>query len=254
MTASSRPFRLDPLHVSLLSTALSRCVSRAAPHIPPPGPYARPPNLHPALWTLLLVMISSAGRSAVAQEPMRSEMHDRYMRFWDYVVGGSVEPHWLADGSSFWFATGAPESRGIYRVDPSKGCSSNLGISILQSGTRWWSRSIRARRLATSCVASHPRGIGAPTTPTRRRLWPNSASSWSWSTAVAPRSAAKPFGTPFTRTSVASRSTNTQRFSSSWLVRDHTWTYRGWESTAIPGAVTTPPGRCSSHRSSTRSA
>ena len=33
-------------------------------------------------------------------------------------AGGSVQPHWLADGSSFWYAEGAPENTVIYRVDP----------------------------------------------------------------------------------------------------------------------------------------
>ena len=75
-------------------------------------------NIRPALWALLLLMISSAGRTAEPQEPTRAVMHDRYLRFWDYVVGGSVAPHWLADGSSFWFAVGAPENTVIYRVDP----------------------------------------------------------------------------------------------------------------------------------------
>ncbi len=118
MTASNHPLRLERLHVCFLLTGLSRCASQAAPDISSPGPYARPPILHLGFWALLLVMISSAGLTAVAQEPIRSVMYDRYMRFWDYVVGGSVEPHWLADGSSFWFATGAPESTVIYRVDP----------------------------------------------------------------------------------------------------------------------------------------
>ena len=36
----------------------------------------------------------------------------------DYVRGGIVEPHWLQDGNSFWYAEGAPEDTVIYRVDP----------------------------------------------------------------------------------------------------------------------------------------
>lgn len=77
-------------------------------------------DLSLAVWTLLLVMTSFPGQSAEAQEPTRATMHDRYLRFWDYVVGGSMEPHWLADGSSFWFAAGAPENTGIYVVDPER--------------------------------------------------------------------------------------------------------------------------------------
>jgi len=34
------------------------------------------------------------------------------------VKGGSIEPHWMADGSSFWYAEGAPQNTVIYNVDP----------------------------------------------------------------------------------------------------------------------------------------
>ncbi len=45
-------------------------------------------------------------------------MYYRYLEFPSYVKGGSVDPHWMADGSSFWYAEGAPENTVIYRVDP----------------------------------------------------------------------------------------------------------------------------------------
>ena len=56
-----------------------------------------------------------------AQETPQSEreaMYYRYMEFASYVNGGSVEPHWMADGSSFWYAEGAPASTVIYKIDP----------------------------------------------------------------------------------------------------------------------------------------
>ena len=34
------------------------------------------------------------------------------------VRGGSVQPHWLADGSSFWYVEGGPDRRIVHRVDP----------------------------------------------------------------------------------------------------------------------------------------
>jgi dipeptidyl aminopeptidase/acylaminoacyl peptidase len=34
------------------------------------------------------------------------------------VRGGAVQPRWLADGSSFWFAEGGPAERVVHRVDP----------------------------------------------------------------------------------------------------------------------------------------
>ena len=56
-----------------------------------------------------------------AKETTQSEreaMYYRYLEFPSYVKGGSVEPHWMADGSSFWYAEGAPENTVIYKVDP----------------------------------------------------------------------------------------------------------------------------------------
>ncbi len=45
-------------------------------------------------------------------------MYYRYLEFPSYVKGGSVEPHWMADGSSFWYAEGAPANSVIFKVDP----------------------------------------------------------------------------------------------------------------------------------------
>ncbi len=56
-----------------------------------------------------------------AEEPTQSErevMYARYLEFASYVKGGVVEAHWLADGSTFWYAEGAPENTEIYKVDP----------------------------------------------------------------------------------------------------------------------------------------
>jgi dipeptidyl aminopeptidase/acylaminoacyl peptidase len=35
-----------------------------------------------------------------------------------FLDGGIIEPHWMADGNSFWFADGPADSTVIYRVDP----------------------------------------------------------------------------------------------------------------------------------------
>ena len=45
-------------------------------------------------------------------------MYTRYLKFASYVRGGTIEPHWMADGSSFWYAEGAPGNTIIYKVDP----------------------------------------------------------------------------------------------------------------------------------------
>ena len=31
---------------------------------------------------------------------------------------GSLQPHWMVDGSSFWYAEGTPEGTEVYVVDP----------------------------------------------------------------------------------------------------------------------------------------
>ena len=65
-----------------------------------------------------LVVIASLVR---AQEPEQSEkeaMYYRYLEFPSYVKGGSIEPHWMADGSSFWYAEGVPANTVIYKVEP----------------------------------------------------------------------------------------------------------------------------------------
>ncbi|MCH8247364.1 MAG: DPP IV N-terminal domain-containing protein [Bacteroidetes bacterium] len=65
-----------------------------------------------------------------AQETTQSEreaMYYRYLEFASYVKGGLielneanryVEPHWMADGSSFWYAEGAPANTVIFKIDP----------------------------------------------------------------------------------------------------------------------------------------
>ena len=53
-----------------------------------------------------------------AHQGEREAMYYRYLKFSSYVKGGSIEPHWMADGSSFWYAQGAPENTIIYKVDP----------------------------------------------------------------------------------------------------------------------------------------
>ena len=71
------------------------------------------------MLVLLLAMMSAA--IACAGEPTPSEreaMYYRYLEFASYVKGGSIEPHWMADGSSFWYAEGAPDNTIIYKVDP----------------------------------------------------------------------------------------------------------------------------------------
>jgi dipeptidyl-peptidase-4 len=57
---------------------------------------------------------------------LREQMFDRYLDLASQVRGGTIEPHWLADGSSFWFDEGAPDHTIIYTVAPGAGTKSPL--------------------------------------------------------------------------------------------------------------------------------
>ncbi len=64
--------------------------------------------------TAVLIVRGLVAPAALARsdEPGRSEreaMYYRYLEFPSYVKGGSIEPHWMADGSISRLAPGAPE-------------------------------------------------------------------------------------------------------------------------------------------------
>jgi len=65
---------------------------------------------------LILVSLNISAQDSTQAE--REEMYRRYLDFPKYVTGGKVEPHWMADGNSFWYAEGAPENTIIWKVDP----------------------------------------------------------------------------------------------------------------------------------------
>ncbi len=69
----------------------------------------------------LLAALSLVQSPVRAQEAIPSEreaMYYRYLEFASLVKGGSVQPHWMADGNSFWYAEGAPANTIIYKVEP----------------------------------------------------------------------------------------------------------------------------------------
>ncbi len=70
------------------------------------------------LVLLSLAVIAPLVRAQQAEQSEREAMYYRYLEFASYVKGGSIQPHWLADGSSFWYAEGAPANTVIYKVDP----------------------------------------------------------------------------------------------------------------------------------------
>ena len=71
------------------------------------------------IFLCCLALIPSAVHAQEASQFARQAMYHRYLEFASYVKGGSIEPHWMADGSSFWYAEGGPDNTVIWRVDPS---------------------------------------------------------------------------------------------------------------------------------------
>ncbi len=55
--------------------------------------------------------------AAEAKQAEREAMYYRYLEFSSYVKGGSIQPHWMADGSIFWYAEGGSEQTVIWKVD-----------------------------------------------------------------------------------------------------------------------------------------
>jgi dipeptidyl aminopeptidase/acylaminoacyl peptidase len=45
----------------------------------------------------------------------------RFLAFGSMVKGGTIQPNWLADGASFWYAEGGPANTVIHRVDARTG-------------------------------------------------------------------------------------------------------------------------------------
>ena len=81
----------------------------------------------PMIAVLLAVTSLSGGlRAQGAKQSEREELYHRYLEFPSYVKGGSLEPHWMADGSSFWYDEGAPANTVIWKVDPGANTKARL--------------------------------------------------------------------------------------------------------------------------------
>ena len=68
------------------------------------------------------LVVTVAARPPLAaqdvEQAKREAMYNRYLGFASYVKGGVIEPHWMADGSSFWYAEDVRENTVIWKVDP----------------------------------------------------------------------------------------------------------------------------------------
>jgi hypothetical protein len=71
-----------------------------------------------ALLVTSLIVVTPLVKAQETTQSEREELYLRYMRFRSYIKGGIIEPHWMEDGNSFWFAECSPENTVIYLVDP----------------------------------------------------------------------------------------------------------------------------------------
>ena len=70
-----------------------------------------------AFLVLAFAMVAPMVRAQDAKQSEQQAMYYRYLKFASLVRGGSIQPHWMADGSGFWYAEGAPANTVIYKVD-----------------------------------------------------------------------------------------------------------------------------------------
>jgi dipeptidyl aminopeptidase/acylaminoacyl peptidase len=101
------------------------------------------------LLVVSLVTLTAARAQQVGQSE-REAMYYRYLKLQSLVKGGSVRPHWMADGSSFWYAEGDPDNTIIYKVDP----EANTKEPLFDTD--------RVRRALTPLLGHEPPGQGLP--------------------------------------------------------------------------------------------
>lgn len=77
----------------------------------------------------LVLTVTASTSSALAQQTEQSEreeMYRRHLRYTTYIKPAWIEPHWLVDGNTFWYASGAPDSIVISKVDPVANTKANF--------------------------------------------------------------------------------------------------------------------------------
>lgn len=73
-----------------------------------------------------LIVATPLLAAAESSQSEREAMYRRYLEFASYVKGGSVEPHWMTDGSTFWYAEGTRPSSVVWKVDPKANTKTRL--------------------------------------------------------------------------------------------------------------------------------
>ncbi len=76
----------------------------------------RRPHILAVIATASLQFGPSAAWSQ-SRDSAREATYERYWEFRSLIKGAMVQPEWIADGTGFWYATGAPDNTVIYRVD-----------------------------------------------------------------------------------------------------------------------------------------
>ena len=67
------------------------------------------------------------------QDPsIRERIYSQCLHFSSLVHGGTVQAHWMADGSTFWYAEGAPDEVTIYKVNRDGSKSPLFDVSRLR--------------------------------------------------------------------------------------------------------------------------
>ncbi len=100
---------------------------------------------------LLAATVLAGGLGAQdAKQSEREAMYRRYLEFPSYVKGGSIQPHWMADGSSFWYAEGVPAHTVVYKVEPAANTKGQLFDTA------------RLRRALTEALGHEPPYQGLP--------------------------------------------------------------------------------------------
>ncbi|MCH7595066.1 MAG: hypothetical protein IID35_00775 [Planctomycetes bacterium] len=102
------------------------------------------------LLVACMVVSTPLARAGDPGRSRREAMYYRYLEFPSYVKGGAIAPHWMADGSSFWYAKGAPENTVVYKVDP----KANTKTPFFDTA--------RLRQVLTGLLGNEPPQLGLP--------------------------------------------------------------------------------------------
>ena len=70
-----------------------------------------------------LLLVEAEAQSSTS---VREEMYRRYLEFPSYVKGGTIEPNWDEDGSSFWYAESDEPGASVWRVDPERNTKTRI--------------------------------------------------------------------------------------------------------------------------------